>query len=252
MRNYSDFKETSDFPHLVHASGNMGEKPDFLEESKSSRVFHVLRIILALATIFGLLYASGAYQYFFYRRTPVTVGQDPTESLLEEEILTVPLTVFILRNNERDGSHRSREDVMHLIENADGIWRQADIQLVVASIFFLEKSDAQLSLFFTNPAAFVATIEDFDPRTINVFLLGNLKGINGISLGGLHAVAVADYTTVYDFRVLAHEVGHALSLSHTKENGALMYQGANYFDLTAEEIIQSRHIVKRLFDQEIK
>ena len=60
----------------------------------------------------------------------------------------------------------------------------------------------------------VSDIVGFDEATINVFLVGNLGGINGIAFGGLNSVAVADYTTVYDFRALAHEIGHILGLHH--------------------------------------
>ena len=85
------------------------------------------------------------------------------------------------------------------------------------------------------------TIDAFSPATINVFLVGNLGGINGISFGGLSSVAVADYTTVYDFRALAHEVGHTLGLSHVPEvRGRLMYQGANGSLLSSKEIQRAR------------
>ena len=63
----------------------------------------------------------------------------------------------------------------------------------------------------------------------------------GIAFGGLYSVAVADYTTVYDFRALAHEVGHVLGLHHVSgSRGQLMYRGANGFKLSLEEIERAR------------
>ena len=59
-------------------------------------------------------------------------------------------------------------------------------------------------------------------------------------------MAVADYTTVYDFRVLAHEIGHLLGLSHVPvDRNRLMYQGANGSELSLEEIMRSLEIVTR-------
>ncbi|MCH7911244.1 MAG: zinc metallopeptidase [Candidatus Hydrogenedentes bacterium] len=70
------------------------------------------------------------------------------------------------------------------------------------------------------------SIEEFNRSNINVFLLGNLKGINGISFTGSNAVALADYTTVYDFRALAHEVGHAIQ--HARLYSPLMMRNIVY------------------------
>ena len=92
-------------------------------------------------------------------------------------------------------------------------------------------------MFFDTPGVFIRSIDEVDPLTINVFLTRNLWGINGIAYTGLYTVAVADYTSVYDFRVLAHEVGHMLGLEHVLESdGRLMYREANGFALSPQEI----------------
>lgn len=245
MNKNTEHKETHHEEHLgmvrlarsVHDPGGDFDRE---EEKKSRMVFRVLRIVVAFSAIIGLLYISGAQQYFFYRKTPDSVRQEPVSSVVDAETLTVHLTVFLLTNDESDGSRRSPEDARRLVVDASEIWKQAGIQLVVEELFILEKSDRELELFFTSPFLFMDSIEKFNRSNINVFLVGNLKGINGISFTGSNAVAVADYTTVYDFRALAHEVGHALGLDHVAEGGRLMYRGANYFNLTLEEIIHAR------------
>ena len=67
-----------------------------------------------------------------------------------------------------------------------------------------------------------------------------------MAFGGLRSVAIADYTTVYDFRALAHEIGHLLGLSHVPvDRNLLMYQGANGSELSLEEIMRAREIAPR-------
>ena len=54
-------------------------------------------------------------------------------------------------------------------------------------------------------------------------------------------MAVADYTTVHDFRTLAHEIGHILSLDHVRaDNQRLMNSGANGTILSIDEITRAR------------
>ena len=127
------------------------------------------------------------------------------------------------------------------MENASRIWNQAGITLTIKNIYTVSKSDEEMKIFSDTPAVFMQNIDEFDATTINVFLVGNLGGINGIAYSGLYSVAVADYTTVYDFRVLAHEVGHILGLNHVSESKErLMYRGANGFLLSLVEIEHAR------------
>ena len=214
------------------------DSPEKVERSAVSRM---LIGVVALFALVGLLYISGVQQYFLYQRTPSTAEQPLIESRVDAEILTVPLTVFIITGSQKYGSIRTEENALNLVGNASRIWEQAGLTLAVKNIFTVAKSDEEIKVFSDAPLVFIQSINAFDPATVNVFLVGNLGGINGISFGGLRSVAVADYTTVYDFRALAHEVGHTLGLSHVPEvRGRLMYQGANGSLLSSGEIQRAR------------
>jgi len=200
-----------------------------------------IRIGVSIIVIAGLFYISGIYQYVFYRRTPANIEQEMTESVLDIEMVSIPLTIIIIESDSQYNSSRSKENAMRLVENASRIWQQANIQFSIKKLVTVKKTSEELAVFFTDPEAFIRTINEYDYKTIHAFLIGTLNGINGIAFTQLRSVAVADFTTVYDFRTFAHEVGHILGLPHVDgDKGRLMYRGANGFMLTPKEVIQAR------------
>jgi len=226
------------------------ESEDFELEEDATRslIRKILYGVVAFLTVLGLLYISGIRQYFFYRRTPATIEQEHIGSTLDVEEISLPLTVFILVNDESNGSERSEENAMWLIENSSRIWQQANINLKTEKIVMLDTSDTEINNFLINPQAFIQNVNGYDYETVNVFLVKPLGGINGIAFSNIRSVAVADYTTVYDFRALAHEIGHVLGLAHTSvDKGSLMYRGANGFSLSLEEITSTRERANFLF-----
>ena len=224
------------------------EEQDFLKEeeiSEPSVLYRIFKGSIALAVLVGFVYLSGLDQYFFYQKTPAKVQQEPVVSAIDAEAIFVPLSLFILRNDEDNGSKRTRENVENLVKKASQIWEQANIELYIKDIYEVERSDEEIALLLDATYIFLEGVEDFDPFLINVFLVEKLRGINGLAFGGLSSVAVADYTTVFDFRALAHEVGHILGLDHIQNPQRLMHRGANGFKLSLEEVLRAREGAER-------
>jgi hypothetical protein len=218
------------------------------EPKEESRVWRAFSALIALLLIAGLTYFSGVYQALFYQRTPDVIREETKESMVDAETIKIPLAVFIFSGSETVGSVRSEEDARRLALNASRVWEQAGIMLEIRSIRRLELTEEELEMFYALPARFASGVADLDPNAINVFLVPHLGGANGYAFSDIRSVAVADYTSVYDFRALAHEVGHILGLSHVpSEEGRLMYRGANGIALTLEEILRSREAAASLF-----
>ena len=220
-------------------------KEDEEEIEGPSAVFRIAKGLVALVVLLGFVYLSGFDQYFLYQRTSPQVQQESVVSAVDAERIFVPLSVFILRNDEDNGSKRTKENVISLVKKASQIWEQANSELTIKDIREVKKSDEEIALLLDDTRVFLERIRGYDPFAINVFLTEKLRGINGIAFGGLLSVAVADYTTVFDFRALAHEVGHMLGLNHVKNAGRLMHQGANGFELSLQEVLRAREGASR-------
>jgi len=112
-------------------------------------------------------------------------------------------------------------------------------------------TDEEIESFLTQPIRFLGQLEGREQRVIYVLLAANLNGINGVAFSGINVVALADYTSVHDFRTLAHEIGHILNLSHTtSDESRLMHSGADGTALTQEEIITAREVAASRFSLE--
>jgi len=212
-----------------------------IELTRRQKLLKIGKAVVALVAVFGLVYISGIRPLLLYRRTPIELEQREVNSQLDARVFELPLLVYVLRGPAVYGSKRSQAEVDSLVANASRIWQQADISLQIRETHELELTGEELELFIESPRLFISKYDLANQAQISVLLVGNLAGINGLAFGGLNTVAVADYTTVFDFRALAHEIGHILGLVHVDgSRQRLMYRGANGKDLSLEETMRAR------------
>lgn len=217
------------------------QKPTALERLRAALFF--LGAVVALA---GTIYLSGFYQFFLFNRTSPEAHQKSLTPLVEGELLTLPLHVFVLTEEPTLGSSRQEDDVRRIVSDSSAIWKQANISFTVDSVSFVEVGSEELGLFLADPRTFLVGISGENFGSINVFLTKTLSGINGVAFTDVSSLVVADFTTSFDFRVLAHELGHILGLPHVASDGRrLMYQGADGFALTRSEALQARGVAQR-------
>lgn len=199
---------------------------------------------VALLIAISLIWTYQIRPFFLYRETPpVNIAPVVSSELLIDErgTIVIPLRIIIARDGAQTGSSRDDLNVRQLSANAEAVWNQADVAFEIVDITEQEMSDAEVDIMFEDPAAFWSALRPPDDNAVIVVLTRTLRGSNGISWPAFRGFAVADVTTVPDYRAYAHELGHLLGLSHVRGSRArLMFQGANGSSLDKEEIISAR------------
>ncbi len=227
-----------------------GFNKENFEPIKTSRISRIIKAFIAIIAIIGLLQLSGLYQYSFFRKTPQELIQKSLENQTSPDLITVPLSIYVIRSDTPLNSSRSEENIRDTMQDAVNIWKQASINLEIRSIEEVELSIIDTLPLYAYPRQLIKDRESEKDNTIKVFFTRTLNGLNGIAYGRSNSLTVADYTSVNDFRVLAHEIGHILGLPHVADTNALMFKGTNGTDLSTEEIKTARNSAQKFSSKE--
>ena len=211
------------------------------EEEKTWKhtILNIGKGIVALMIIAGLLYFSGIYQGTLFQSTPPSAQPRDLPAVVEGETKVLPLSVVNVVGSDTEDA-KSEQELRVLTEKASRIWDQARIDLKLESHATLHMEDEKILDLMNNPDFLLRKLPPEKRQGVVVFLVHSLNGINGIAFTGGKTVALAEFTSVYNFRVLAHEVGHILGLDHTRRSDLLMSPEAGTAKITPEQAKTAR------------
>lgn len=210
-------------------------KNDFLDDKSYEEIIPVSRWRRVLQVVFGfifivaMLYFSGIYQYFLFTQTPESAEPSGHEQIVNGNIIEVPTSFYIV-----GGINRDEQSIINLAEKASVILAQAGLAIEVRNVRTVEMAEANI-LNAINDREFLNNLPDYNPEAVTVILSRSLFGLNGVALGRGGVIAIAEFTSGYNFRTLAHEMGHILGLGHTQDTSRLMNSGGRGENLTVEE-----------------
>jgi len=166
---------------------------------------------------------------------------------ISEQIIIPVKAHIIVDSSEVYTSSRDEENIISLLEKTNKIWNQANIYFQLEEIVMTNVDFETVPNVINGNNFEILTNKNFADNKINLFLAQNLNSINGLALGNIHSIFVADYTTVNDFRTTAHELGHILGLNHVDPINRLMARGKNGEILLSEEVFIARNNAVNLF-----
>ncbi len=219
--------------------------PDDLPEPIQGRPWYrrwahrLIALVFVFATIFLF---GGIYQLGLVQQTPTDTPAGNYEKLVDQPTRTVPVTVYVLTEEAEIDT-----GVTNLITKTNAILKQAAVSLSlerteIVQVEDLPEDDRQIA---GTPTALREQLPDLNPDHLNVVVTKGLTGLNGVAFVGRDVVAVAEYNATFDFRVLAHEVGHILSLTHTTNRRNLMRSGGSGVLLNNDQAQQAYQAAER-------
>ena len=169
---------------------------------------------------------------------------------VDRDTIIIPIKVHVVRDSSGYyTSFRDMKNILELFDQANRIWKQGNIYISIGEVVITEVSVSAIPNALNSNASELYYHENFDQNALNFFLTQSLNNINGIALYSINTALVSDYTTVNDYRTVAHELGHLLRLKHVPESDHLMARGRNGEKLTDWEIKIAREEALKLIEE---
>ncbi len=174
--------------------------------------------------------------------------QSNTASNSDKQLETIHIKSVLhpVRKSGVLSTKRTDEEVRLLFKETQKIWSQAGIVFDTTISEITIDAGGTPVMSMGNYPFFSKTVNQANDGSLHVYYVRDMAGANGWIVGARH-VAVADITTVDDFRATAHEIGHVFVLGHTDDNmESLMASGRNGQKLSESEIARARETAVKL------
>lgn len=183
-------------------------------------------------TLIGVLFLLILTSYFVIQ---------PSSSIQNNsDVIIVPIVAHIVDDSTvQFTSSRNKENIQGLIDEANRIWTQGNIQFVIESADTVQIDNREFNSIFTGNVKTLMNKSEFVDGRTNAYFAKYINA-NGVAFSPEDVFVVADLTTVNDFRTTAHELGHLLGLHHVQGRSNLMFKGSNGEILSEEEINTAR------------
>ncbi len=206
-------------------------------------------MLILLVTLSGFLLTG--------RMSRHALKNEPDRSPDAFQIIPIRIHLFRTTNAPAINTSLSRDDMDRIMRKSNAIWHQAGIHFWLESVveekpyhihFSRTVSDVPLNLITSLPQPANRTRKMF-----HVYFIGSMT-INGLYLNqdaifvqeGAELVKIPGGIDEPLPRVVAHELGHGLGLSHRQDRMNLMSSGTTGTSLNAQEIERARSIARRL------
>ena len=219
--------------------------------------------LVAATLLIALVIAGAAVWWVENEREALRQAQDERQIALEaflyDEYRLLPVRFHLLESEFQEALHcqLSEEDVDRILGKVNLIWRQASIYFYLESVVREEAANQYVIGGFTRgvPLQLYPLIRPRQSMARNMFHLYCIHEFqpNGATIGGHDVIFFKDTASLTPVeggideplpRVVAHQLGYALSMGNSDDQAYLMSNGTTGTLLSEREVFTARQAVE--------